>query len=115
MFFNPEDSSAPGLRKRLWLNYAAALVLVTASTASLLFCPCDLPGRNPRAWPLIGLSVIFGLAAAAFAYRLLQRYTGITVLLRALYAVAVVAISVYVEFDLAADLIAWLARPGNPR
>jgi len=44
-------------------------------------------------------------------YHQLQRYTGITVLLRALYAAAIVAFAVYLEFDLANDLIAWLARP----
>ncbi|MFZ1941352.1 MAG: hypothetical protein ACLPZY_11350 [Terracidiphilus sp.] len=115
MFLNSEDSAAGGSRKKLWLSYALIFALVTASTASLLLCPCDLPGRSPRAWPLIALSVIFGVTAAAFVYRLLQRYTGITVLLRALYAVAIVALAVYFEFDLAAVFIAWLARPGNLR
>jgi hypothetical protein len=83
---------------------------MSSTTAALLLCPCDLPGRNPHALPLIVLSAVFGLAAARFLYRLLQRYTGITILLRALYAGALVAIGVYIEFDIATDLIAWMAR-----
>jgi|SRR5580700_4367303 hypothetical protein len=110
MLFNSEDSSTPGSRKTLRLRYTLTFTFMTASTATLLFCPCDLPGRNPRALPLIGLSVGFGLAAAGFLYRLLQRYTGITIPLRALYAGALVALGVYVEFDIATNLIAWMAR-----
>jgi hypothetical protein len=111
MLLNSEDSAERSSRKTVWLRYALIFALTAASTTALLLCPCDLPGHNPRAFPLIALSVIFGLAAAPFVYRLLQRYTGITILLRALYAVAIVALAVYVEFDLATDLIAWLARP----
>jgi hypothetical protein len=111
MLLSSEDSSTPELRNKLWLSYAMTFALVAASAVALLVCPCDLPGRSPHAILLIALSAAFGLAAAAFVYRLLQRYTGITVLLRALYAAAIVAFAVYVVFDLAGDLIAWLARP----
>jgi hypothetical protein len=110
MLFNSEDSPTSGSRKVLRLRYALTFTFITASTAALLLCPCDLPGRNPRALPLIVLSAVFGLAAAGFLYRLLQRYTGITILLRALYAGALVVIGVYVEFDIATNLIAWMAR-----
>jgi hypothetical protein len=110
MLFNSEDSSTPGSRKNIRLRYALTFALMTASTAALLLCPCDLPGRNPRALPLIVLSAVLGLAAAGFLYRLLQPYTGITILLRALYAGAIVAFGIYIEFDIAANLIAWMAR-----
>jgi hypothetical protein len=110
MLFNSEYSSTPGSRKNLGLRYALTFALITASTAALLFCPCDLPGRNPRAVPLIVLSAVFGLAAAGSLYRLLQPFTGITVLLRAFYAAAIVAFGIYVEFDIAANFIAWMAR-----
>jgi hypothetical protein len=112
MLFSSEDSAAHGSRRKQWLGYAMAFCLVTASTGVLLLCPCDLPGRNRRAFFLIALSAILGLAAAAFVYRCLRRYTGITVLLRALYAGAIVSLAIYLEFSLATDLIAWLARPG---
>ena len=111
MLFDSGDSSASASRKKLWFSYALTFVLVTASATALLLCPCDLPGHNPRAFPLILLSAVFGLAAAAFVYRRLQRYTGTTVFLRAAYSVAIVALAIYVEFDLATRFIAWLARP----
>jgi hypothetical protein len=110
MLFNSQDSPTPASRKNLRLRYALIFTFMTASAGALLLCPCDLPGRNPRALPLIFLSAVFGLAAAGFLYRLLLRYTGITILLRALYAGALVAIGIYVEFDIATNLIAWMAR-----
>ncbi len=111
MFFDSEDSPVSVSRKKLWLSYSLTFALVTASATALLLCPCDLPGHNLRAFPLILLSAVFGLAAAVFVYRHLQRYTGITDFLRALYSVGIIALALYVEFDLATGFIAWLARP----
>ncbi len=111
MLLNPEDSVDLGSRRKVWPSYVLISALTTAATGVLLFCPCDLPSHNRSAFPLIALSAVFGLAAAAVVYRHLQRYTGITVLLRAFYAAANVALAVYFEFNFATNLIAWLARP----
>ncbi|MGB7264534.1 MAG: hypothetical protein WBC92_03420 [Terracidiphilus sp.] len=108
---NSEDSAQHGSRKKLWADDAAIAALISASAIAILLCPCDCIAQNPRAILLVSLSVLFGVAAAAFIYRRLKRYTGITILLRALYAIAIAALAVYVEVDLAIDLVAWLARP----
>jgi hypothetical protein len=101
---------ARGSRRKIWLSDALAFGLVTISTAAILLCPCDLPGRNTRAVALIVVSTLFSIAAVVLIYRRLQRYTGITAFLRAVYAAAIVALAVYLEFDLAIGIIAWLAR-----
>jgi len=111
--FFSEDSAMERSRSRLWRGRAWIFALISASTAALLLCPCDCPGQNPHAIFLIAISVLMGGGAATLVYRELRRRSDITTFLKAVIAIAIVTIGVYVEFAVAMDLIAWLARRGR--
>jgi hypothetical protein len=100
---------------RIWLSNAAIFALTAASTTLLLFCPCDRPGGSRSAIVLVGLSVLFGLAAAALVYRRLATMTGVTEFLKAVIALAIAGAGVYAEFVIANDAIVWLAMRGAAR
>jgi hypothetical protein len=107
------DNASTELPRRLWLRRAAIFGLISAATGALLLCPCDCPGQSPHAYFLIALSIMFGGGAAVLVYRELRHRSDITGFLKAVIAVAGVAVGVYVEFAVAADCIAWLARRGQ--
>jgi len=112
-FFPSEDSATERPRWRLWRSRALICGFITASTAALLICPCDYPGRNLHAISLIALSILFGGGAATFVYRELRQRSDITGFLKVVIAIGIVVVGVYAEFAVAMDLIAWLARRGR--
>jgi hypothetical protein len=111
--FLSEDSVNEKPRWRLWRTRASIFVLTSASTAALLFCPCDCPGQNPHAIVLIAVSVLMGGGAAILIYFEMRRRSDITAFLKTVIAMAIVIAGVYAEFTVAMDLIAWLARSGR--
>jgi hypothetical protein len=100
-------------RSRLWRERALIFGLISASTATLLLCPCDCIGQSPHAIFLIAVSVLIGGGAAAFVYREMRHRSDITAFLKAASAIALVILGVYAEFAVAMDCIAWLARHGR--
>lgn len=111
--FRSENAATATPRPALWRNRALLLGLISASTAALLLCPCDCTSHNPYAIALIAISVLIGGGAAALIYREMQRRSDITAFLKAVSAVAIVVFAVYVQFAVAMDVIAWLARRGR--
>jgi hypothetical protein len=111
--FLSEDSVTERSRSRLWRGRALIFGLISASTAALLFCPCDCPGQNPRAISLIALSILIGSSGALLIYREMRHRSDITAFLKAVIAMAIVIAGIYAEFTVAMDLIAWLARHGR--
>jgi len=111
--FPSEELIAKTSRWRLWRSRALIFSLITASTAALLICPCDYPGRNPHAISLIALSIFIGSGAALLIYLEMRRRNDITAFLKTVIAMGIVVAGVYAEFTVAMDLIAWLARRGR--
>lgn len=111
--FPSEELTTKTSRWRLWRGRALTFSLITASTAALLICPCDYPGRNPHAISLIAFSILFGSGAALLIYLEMRRRNDITAFLKTVIAIAIVIVGVYAEFAVAMDLIAWLARHGR--
>jgi len=99
-------------RARSLLSYVAIVALISASTATMMLCPCDSVGiHDHHAISLVAVAAIFGIAAAFLVYRQMRRDSGVTVFLRAVGAVAVVGFCVYAELFAAMYVVAWLARP----
>jgi hypothetical protein len=97
----------------LLLNYFAIVVLISASTAAMMLCPCDSVGlRDHYAIFLAGLAALFGLAAALLIYRRMRHDSGITPFLKAVIAIAIAGFAIYAELYAAMRVVAWLARPG---
>jgi hypothetical protein len=111
--FLSEDSATEKPRSRLWRGRAFIFGFISASTAALLFCPCDCPGQNPHALFLIAISTLLGGGAALLIYREIRSRTDITAFLKIVIAMAIVIAGIYAEFTAAMDLIAWLARRGG--
>jgi predicted membrane channel-forming protein YqfA (hemolysin III family) len=113
MIFNLQQSEQSPSRQKRWLSYALIFVLISASTATMMLCPCDTVGLHDyNAISLVALATLFGIAAAYVLYRRMSRDSGITGFLRAVIALAVVGVSVYVELFIAQEVVAWLAsRP----
>lgn len=81
------------------------------STGVLLLCPCDcVTVHNHYAISLVALSVLIAATAIFCTYRHLKSDSGITGFLRAVIAVAVVGMGIFVELFLSMEAIAWLAR-----
>lgn len=94
------------------LNHVAIFVLISASTAAMMLCPCDSVGlRDHYAIFLVALAALFCLAAASLIYRRMRSDSGNTPFLRAVIAIAVAALAVYAELYVAMKVVAWLARP----
>jgi hypothetical protein len=108
--FPTEDSATDKPRSRLWRSRAIIFGFISASTAALLFCPCDCPGQNPHAFLLIAVSVLMGGGAALLIFREMRQRSDITAFLKAVIAMAIVVAGVYAEFTVSMDFIAWLAR-----
>ena len=113
IIFSVQTSGEPPTRKQRWLSYVAIFGLVSASTAAMMFCPCDTVGIHDHfAISLVTIAALFAIAAANLIYRSMSRDSGITGFLHAVIALAVAGVSVYVELFLAQEVAAWLAsRP----
>jgi hypothetical protein len=110
MIFNHGDTQAVPSQKQRWLSYALIFGLTTAATAVMMLCPCDTVGiRDHYAISLVALACLFGMAAAYVLYRRMSRDTGVTGFLRAVIALAIVGVSVYVELFLAMAIVARMA------
>ena len=108
--FNLKASSPP-TRKNLWTSYVAIFGLITASTAVMMACPCDVVGIHDHfAISMVALAFLFGIAAAYLVYLRMSRDSGITEFLRAVIALAFVGVSVFVELFVAMAIVAWMAR-----
>jgi len=78
----------------------------------MMLCPCDIVGIHSHyALSLVALAALFGIAAAYLVYRRMRRESGITEFLRAVIALAIVGVSVYVELFVAVEIVAWMASP----
>lgn len=112
MIFCQQDGKAVSTLKERWRGYAAIFALISAATAVMLLCPCDSVGIHDHyAISLLALAALFGIAAAVLLYRRMKSDTGITGFLRAVIAMAVVGVSIYIELFAAMEVVAWLARP----
>lgn len=109
--FNPEHPQPAPSRKKHWLNWALIFCLISAATAAMMLCPCDVVGiHNHPAISLVALAGLFGISATYLVYRSMMRDSGITGFLRAVIALAIVGVSVYAELFLAMEIVAWMAR-----
>jgi len=96
--------------KKRWLSYALIFSLMSAATAVMMLCPCDKVGiHDYNAISLVALATLFGIAAAYVLYRRMSRDSGITGFLRAVIALVIVGVSVYVELLLAMEIVARMA------
>ena len=103
----PQPASSP---KKRWLSYASIFCLISASTAVMMLCPCDVVGiHHYYAISLVALASLFGIAAVYLVYRRMSRDSGITAFLRAVIALAIVGVSVYAELLIAMKIVALLA------
>jgi hypothetical protein len=115
----PNPAPAPGkfasrlaVLTRFLLNLLAIFALTSASTASMMLCPCDLVSIHDHfSILLVAVAALFGIAAAWLIYRRMQRDSGTTPFLKACAAIAIVAIAVYAELFLTMQALAWMARP----
>lgn len=106
--YTPEDSSS---RRKRRISDAVAFVLTLAATAVMMLCPCDTVGiHDHKAISLVGISTVIGIAAATVLYRRMSRTSGTTGFLRAVIAVAIVGLGIYVELFLGMEIVALMAR-----
>jgi drug/metabolite transporter superfamily protein YnfA len=76
----------------------------------MMLCPCDVVGIHSHyALSLVALAAFFGIAAAYLVYGRMRRDSGITEFLKAVIALAIVGVSVYVELFVAMEIVAWMA------
>jgi len=119
LFDHTKTQPAPGeqnpsipRRVRSLLTYGAIFALISASTASMMLCPCDSVGvRDHYAITLVAVAAVFGIAASFLVYRRMHRDTGVTAFLRAVGAVVIVGVAVFAELSVAMYVVGWLARP----
>ena len=110
MIFDQEAPQPVLSRKKRWIGYALIFGLISASTGTMMLCPCDTVGiHDYNAISLVALATLFGIAAAYVLYRRISRDSGITGFLRAVIALAIVGVSVYAELFIAQEVVAWLA------
>lgn len=106
-FKSPPSRPTP----RPLLNFIAIFALVSASTAALMLCPCDLVSIHDRyAISLVSFAVLFAIAAAWLIYRRLRRDSGTTVFFQVFISVAIAAVALYAELFVAMEAVAWMAR-----
>lgn len=105
--FNFEAPQPAFSRKSRWISYASIFCLISASTAVMMLCPCDVVGiRDHYAISLVALAALFGIAAAYLVYRRLRPDSGTTAFLRAVIALAIVGACVYAELFFAMEIVA---------
>ncbi|MGD0911086.1 MAG: hypothetical protein ABR928_04280 [Terracidiphilus sp.] len=110
MIFNLDGNQPASSRRNRWLSYALIFALNSAATATMMLCPCDTVGiQDYSAISLVALASLFGIAAACVLYRRMSRDSGITGFLRAVIALAIVGVSVYVELLIAMEIVARMA------
>lgn len=108
--FNSQPARPVSSQKTRWLTYALIFGLTLAATAAMMLCPCDTVGiHDYNSISLVVLATLFGIAAAYLLFRRMSRDSGITGFLRAVIALAIVGVSVYVELFVAQEVVAWLA------
>ncbi|HTX75460.1 MAG TPA: hypothetical protein VMD29_04565 [Terracidiphilus sp.] len=108
--FNLEAPQPASSRTKGWLSYASIFCLISASTAAMMLCPCDIVGiHHHYAIFLVTLASLFGIVAAYLIYRHMKRDSGVTAFLRAAIALAIVGVSVYTELSVAMEIVAWMA------
>jgi drug/metabolite transporter (DMT)-like permease len=109
--FNHEAPQQAPSRKRRWFSYALIFGLISASTGTMMLCPCDTVGiHDYNAISLMAIASLFGFAAAFVLYHRMSRDTGITGFLRAVISLVIVGVSVYVELFVAMEIVARMAR-----
>lgn len=110
IFSNQSPQDLPS-RKKHRLSDGLVFALTLAATAMMMLCPCDVVGiHDYQSISLVGLATVFGIAATVVAFRRMRRDSGITGFLRALVAVAIVGVSIYVELFVAMEIVALMAR-----
>jgi membrane associated rhomboid family serine protease len=93
--------------KKRWISNVLIFGLISAATAVMLLCPCDVVGMHDyNAISLVALAGLFGLAAAYLVFRRMKRDSGLTAFLRALIALLIVGASVYLDLFLAMEMVA---------
>jgi len=76
----------------------------------MMLCPCDMVGIHDHyAISLVALAALFAIAAAYLVYRSMRRDQGITEFIKAVIALAIVGVGVYVELFAAMEIVAWMA------
>jgi hypothetical protein len=102
------DAPPPALsRKKRWISNASIFFLISAATAAMMLCPCDVVGiHDYDSIGLVALAALFAIAAAYLVFRRMKRDSGLTAFLRTLIAVAIVGASVYLELSLAMEIVA---------
>ena len=105
------EAPPPAPPKNRWAGNVAVFFLVSASTAAMMVCPCDVVGIHDHfAISMVALASLFGIAAACLVYRRMSRDSGLTGFLRAVIALAIVGVCVLVELFAAMEIVAWMAR-----
>jgi hypothetical protein len=93
--------------KKRWISNALIFCHISAATAAMMICPCDVVGiHDYGAVSLVALAGLFSIAAAYLVFRRMKRDSGLTAFLRALIALVVVGASVYLELFLAMEIVA---------
>ncbi|MFP5235452.1 MAG: hypothetical protein ACLGSD_06095 [Acidobacteriota bacterium] len=111
MLFSTPTPDAVSSRKRRWRGWVAAFALISAATAVMMLCPCDVVGMHDyKAISLVALAGSFGVAAAAIVHRSILRNLETTEFLRAVVALALVGIGIWIELFLAMEAVALIAR-----
>ncbi len=109
--YNLEPTQPASLPKRRWLGDALTFCLISAATAAMMLCPCDVVTIHDHyAISLIALATAFTIAAACLLYRRMSPDSGMTAFLRAVVALAIAGVSVYLELFIAMEIIAWTAN-----
>jgi hypothetical protein len=104
------NSQTPASRRSRWFNSALIFLLTLASTGSMMLCPCDTVSlRDHYAISLVAVAALFAIAATVVLYRRMSRDSGTTGFLRAVIALAIVGISVFVELFIAQAIVARMA------
>jgi hypothetical protein len=108
---SPPPSPSAAIPRR-WFSTLGILALITASSGSMMLCPCDsVRSRDYHSIVLVALAALLAVSATVLIYRRMARDSGTTAFLKAVIAVALAAVAVYAELTVAMEVVAWLARP----
>lgn len=77
----------------------------------MMLCPCDVVTIHDHyAISLVTLASALTIAAACLLYRRMSRDSGLTAFLRAVIALAIAGVSVYLELSVSLGILAWTAN-----
>jgi hypothetical protein len=108
---NPPTSSSSA-KIRLLLSWIAIAFLISASTGTMMLCPCDSVGIHDHyAIFLVAVAALFAVAAALLLFRRMRGDSADSAFQKAITAFAVVALAVYAELLITQEVVAWMARP----